>query len=162
MAHQSRGDPAKGSFLSAQASTSPQQHNVADCALARTDMFLLAKLVTWSYLTLGRQGTCSPTVCLGGGRTRNIWWIALMVITRSHSFREAVSQNIGSTWRLKIQNIKFNIKTNIMAQVQNLYKFSSSNTKFGREFRLLYSSEYKLQIRLSHYTWLFFVVPWKI
>lgn len=56
MAHQSRGDPAKGSFLSAQASTSLQQHNVADCALARTDMFLLAKLVTWSYLTLGRQG----------------------------------------------------------------------------------------------------------
>lgn len=56
MAYQSRGNPAEGSFLSAQASTSPQQHNVADCALARTDMLPLAKLVTWSYLTLGRQG----------------------------------------------------------------------------------------------------------
>ena len=56
VAHQSLGDAADRGFLSARASTSPEQSSVANCALPRANVLRLAKLVTGSHLTSGWPG----------------------------------------------------------------------------------------------------------
>lgn len=56
LAHQSLGDPADRAFLLVCVSPSPQQSSVANWTLARANVLPLAKLVTWSHLTSGRQG----------------------------------------------------------------------------------------------------------
>lgn len=67
------------------APASPQQGNVANCTLARIYILFLAKASHTITLDFKETRTPSPTMCLEGGRIRNIGWTALINNTRSRS-----------------------------------------------------------------------------